>query len=157
MKEDFRVHQLYDPTRTFNYFFIDVTSQINEWQVFLFHLDCIWRWNSPIGYKRNKIQQVAHCCSLYVTYARESVFSDVSCTEATPDFFTKKLMRSRVIKVWSLAGVVFNSSIIKASLTCHPLFTSSIKCLTSMMWFLLQTLLKWACTTFFGGNNTIRN
>lgn len=69
----------------------------------------------------------------------------------------KKLVRSRVIKVWSLAGVVFNSSIIEASLTCHPLFTSSIKCLTSMMWFLLQTLLKWACTTYFGGNNTIRN
>lgn len=49
--------------------------------------------------------------------------------------------RSRVIKVWNPARVVFNSSIIKVSLKCHPLFTSSIKCLTSMMWFLIKTLL----------------
>lgn len=58
-------------------------------------------------------------------------------TESINDLFKKKkktLERSRVIKVWSIVRVVFNSSIIGASLKCHPLFTSSIKCLTSMMW-----------------------
>lgn len=56
-------------------------------------------------------------------------------TESINDMFKKKSERSRVIKVWSIARIVFNSSIIKASLKCHPLFTSSIKCLTSMVWF----------------------
>lgn len=81
-------------------------------------------------------------CSKCVLCAFKGVRSGSNCTESITDLFKFFWERSRVIKVWSLARVVFNSSIIKASLKCHPLFTSSIKCLTSMMWFLIKTLLK---------------
>lgn len=139
----YRIHVFF-PNYFPKHLFFEFTQYLNIWHQF-------WKRSYKFtGYAVVKVFDTGGFRCFLCAFKGASNGSN--CTGSINGLFKKTLERSRVIKVGSLARVVFNSSIIKASLKCHPLFISSIKCLTSMMWFLIKTLLKWAYN-ILGENN----